>query len=252
MFYMTAELDSFNVRPPGKIPLRKRWARPRTVVYSASTLFTLLALAVCLWGLPYFGVDLSVSHTVQELPAAWTARPMHVISLAGDNAIEATVLVALASAALFLMKARREAVVLIGAVLVSQILKIGIKNLIGRPRPTPEVVNVLFSAQEVYSFPSGHTVHYTVFFGFLFCLALTLVKPRTLRWPLCALFGGLIVLIGPARIYLGAHWVSDVIGGYLLGGAVLAAGIGVHLRWRPILSAIEKDESPPMGTQEHG
>ena len=186
---MTVDQDSFNVRPPGKSRYRRRWARPRVVVSSASTLFVLLALAVCLWGLPYFGVDLAVSHAVQELPAAWTTRPMHVISLAGDDAIEATALVALASLALLLMKARREAVVLIGAVLVSQILKIGIKNLIGRPRPTPELVNVLFSAQEIFSFPSGHTVHYTVFFGFLFCLAFMLVKSRTLRWFLCAFFG---------------------------------------------------------------
>jgi membrane-associated phospholipid phosphatase len=40
------------------------------------------------------------------------------------------------------------------------------------------------------SFPSGHTVYYTAFLGFLWFLTFTLVKPQKLRWPLLALFGG--------------------------------------------------------------
>ncbi len=234
-------LDSSGARQSSDGPSRSRWTRPWIVALFCSVLFLTLAAAVRLWGLPYFSWDLSVSHLVQELPGSGTVAVMHCISLAGDNAIASSILVALAAFALLLMKARREAAILIGAVLISQILKIGTKQLIGRPRPTNELVNVLFSAQEIYSFPSGHTVHYTVFFGLLLFFAYSQVKPVTLRWSLCLLLGGLIVLIGLARIFLGAHWVSDVIGGYLLGGAVLAAGIGTYRLWAfPHVAGIEK------------
>ena len=225
------ELNSSEACQSSDSPVRSRWTRPWVFALFCAALFSFLAGAVGLWGLPYFNLDISVSHLVQELPGSGTVQLMHYISLAGDNVIASSFLVALAAIALLLMKARREAAVLIGAVVISQILKIGIKQLIGRPRPTTEIVKVLFSAQEIYSFPSGHTVHYTVFFGLLFFFAYTLVKPVTLRWSLCLLLGGMIAVIGLARIFLGAHWVSDVIGGYLLGGAVLTASIGAYRQW---------------------
>ncbi len=200
--------------------------RPWNFGVLALVLFALLALTVCFWGLPYFGWDLAVSHFVQELPGSGTPQAMHFLSFAGDDPLESGLLVALAAMVLLVLKARRAAIALLGAVLISQALKIGIKLLIGRPRPSPDLVSVRFSAHEIYSFPSGHTVHYTVFFGFLCFLCATLVKPVTLRWPLCFLFGGLVLVIGLARILLGAHWVSDVVGGYLLGAVCLTAGIG--------------------------
>jgi undecaprenyl-diphosphatase len=82
-----------------------------------------------------------------------------------------------------------------------------------------------------YSFPSGHTVHYVVFLGFLWFLTLVLVRPRLLRWTLLAVNGALVLLVGLSRVYLGAHWASDVLGGYLLGGALLATAICGYRWW---------------------
>jgi undecaprenyl-diphosphatase len=69
-----------------------------------------------------------------------------------------------------------------------------------------------------YSFPSGHVVTYVAFFGFAAHLAGIDVHSPTLSWLIILPCAGMIALVGPSRIYLGAHWASDVLGAYLLGG----------------------------------
>ncbi len=213
---------------------RIRQAVPGTWIVGSLALsaFLLLSLAVYLDSQPYFAWDLTVSRAVQSISEPWLVDLMRAVSAAGDDALLGSLLVALACICLVVLHARREALILLAVVFTAQVLKIAIKNLIARPRPMPEQLNVLINAREIYSFPSGHTVHYTVFFGFLLILTLVLVRDRATRWLLAGFLAGLIVFVGPSRIYLGAHWASDVVGGYLLGAAVLAAGIGVCRNWR--------------------
>jgi membrane-associated phospholipid phosphatase len=210
-----------------------RPARKGVWIFTALALglFTALAAAVFMNSEPYFGWDLAVSHAVQSAPWPGFEGLMRAVSLAGDDLLLSSALVVVACLVLISLRAWREVVVLLGVVLVGQVLKIGLKQLIARPRPTPDVVNVLLDdVKEAHSFPSGHTVHYVVFFGFLWFLTFALVRTPWLRWPLLILFGGMVLLVGVARIYLGAHWVSDIVGGYLLGGAVLAAGAAWYRR----------------------
>jgi undecaprenyl-diphosphatase len=103
-----------------------------------------------------------------------------------------------------------------------------VKDLVQRPRPTPNLVNV-FATLKSYSFPSGHVMFYLGFFGFIWFLAFSLLKPSLKRILLLAFFGILVVLIGVSRIYLGEHWASDVLGSYLLGSLTLVAIIQFYL-----------------------
>ena len=72
-----------------------------------------------------------------------------------------------------------------------------------------------------YSFPSGHSMVSTAFYGFLIYLVIKKVKNKYLRNVLVILLGILIVLIGFSRVYLGVHYASDVIAGFFISIAYL-------------------------------
>ena len=105
-----------------------------------------------------------------------------------------------------------------------------VKLLIQRPRPTDALVHVVQNLPS-YSFPSGHVTEYTLVFGFCFYLAFTLMPRGPARLIVLLLTGGLIILIGPSRIWLGEHWASDVLGGYTLGFGLLLLVIWLYRRW---------------------
>jgi undecaprenyl-diphosphatase len=93
-------------------------------------------------------------------------------------------------------------------------------DVVGRPRPRPDVIHV--DSKLIFnSFPSGHSCHMMVFYGFL--LYLTFTQPvRQSRYRLLVIPFQIwamlnILVVGFARIWEGEHWITDVIGGYLDG-----------------------------------
>ena len=111
----------------------------------------------------------------------------------------------------------------------SNILNWIVKRLIKRPRPTSELVTVARVINEP-SFPSGHVMHYVNFFGLLNYLLATNWRSGRLRNILLTISTALIVLIGPSRVYLGAHWPSDVMAGYVYGGLWFGGLMAAYLR----------------------
>jgi undecaprenyl-diphosphatase len=77
-----------------------------------------------------------------------------------------------------------------------------------------------------YSFPSGHSMNSMIFYGFLIYLILCFVRSR-FKYPAAVVIGFLILLIGASRVYLGVHYASDVIAGFITGAAWLAFFINI-------------------------
>jgi membrane-associated phospholipid phosphatase len=104
-----------------------------------------------------------------------------------------------------------------------------IKFAVGRVRPSPDLVEV-YAHSATRSFPSGHVTSYMALYGFLFYLVYALTPRSPLRFALLAMLGALTGLVGLSRVYLGAHWASDVFGGYCLGFFWLALMIYFYRR----------------------
>jgi undecaprenyl-diphosphatase len=195
-------------------------------LFSAIAAFAVLTFMVR--STPLFSLDLRITSGLQQIRSPLFAAVMEWISWPGflpQNIIIPVVVAGL----LYYSGLRWEAVTALVAAFVPGLANLLVKQLIQRPRPTGDLVDVI-SALDSYSFPSGHVMFYIGFLGFLYFLAFTLLKPSWRRTLLLIFLGSLILLVGISRIYLGQHWASDILGASLLGGLTLALILQFY-RW---------------------
>ena len=95
-----------------------------------------------------------------------------------------------------------------------------VKGLVDSPRPTPDLVRVTEDAHGL-GFPSGHAMGSMLLFGAFAVLAWTELPAGRLRAVLVLICLAIVGVVGFGRVHTGAHWPSDVLGGYLLGAAFL-------------------------------
>ncbi|WP_200302059.1 phosphatase PAP2 family protein [Streptomyces adelaidensis] len=107
-------------------------------------------------------------------------------------------------------------------------LQQGLKAAVGRERPAwPDPVDSAHYA----AYPSGHVMTATVVFGLLLWLLHLYGAGRVLMRTAMAVSVVSVVGVGLTRIWLGVHWVSDVVGGWLLGGLTVALAVLVCEKW---------------------
>lgn len=160
-------------------------------------------------------LDIHISKEMQENQNGFLNNIMIGISWFGRTTV--SVIIVLLLSLFFILKKQRNEALLIISTLFSGIIGLALKMLINRPRPTKDIV-VLLEDTKYQSFPSGHVLFYTVFFGSLILIILSTNiftrKVRTISALACLsmIFFGAI-----SRVYLGAHWFTDVLGGFILG-----------------------------------
>ena len=111
-----------------------------------------------------------------------------------------------------LIKNKKIGISIISNLAVVTILNQLLKNILQRPRPT----EFRIVEETGFSFPSGHSMVSMAFYGYLIYLIYKYVKNKYLKWILIVLLSILICTIGISRIYLGVHYTSDVLGGFLI------------------------------------
>jgi membrane-associated phospholipid phosphatase len=204
-------------------PTARRWLGPTALaVFILFAVDTYLVIANDV--LPF---DIPIARFVQQLNWGPVVYPMQLINASAG--IWQVLIGAVAIVALFILERRAGWLMLIGS--ISSLLDNIIKLVISRQRPPADLVHIL-SPTTGFSFPSGHAVFFT-WMAFMIAVSLApKIRPvlRPILWTLVVV---LIVLTCIARVWAGAHWPSDVIGGVLLGIGWSAFVLWLPERWLP-------------------
>jgi undecaprenyl-diphosphatase len=189
-----------------------------------------VAISVVLGGV-LTDVDRGTKALIREGRPAVLETPMWLISRMA-RAYVLLPLTLVGSAILWWRRERAAAVLLPALGVVAHLLLPLLKWLISKPRPT----------LRGYGFPSGHVFAATVFVVVAVYLLWSLEAPR--RWQRAARAIGIIfvTLVGYSRIYVNAHWLSDVVGGFLVGIAFALAAVLV----------LDRSVGPGSAARPHG
>jgi membrane-associated phospholipid phosphatase len=209
---------------PWRAAVRARWA----LIVMIVGLSIYAALAVLAHYYAYFDWDLSIARNIQSISLPGFRTLMIWVSLLGSGWVP-TALVSSASLLMIAARFRLEGTVCLFGVTLGAVMNRLLKDIIARPRPSDTLVNVITDYRHE-SFPSGHVVFFIEYFGFLFFLSYVLFRRGRLRRASLILLGLLIAVVGVSRVYMGAHWPSDVLGAYLAGGLWLLLMTEVYRR----------------------
>lgn len=212
------------------IRIRSYW--PYYLAALACALFLLVLINVRTDG-RLFAIDQTVYRQLQLLRTPWLDHILITVTQLGDTFM-VTVIAGVVAFRLLVSKAWRTAAYWLLTITGAGLINTAIKATIVRTRPG----DMMYSGWTAYSFPSGHTTSNLVLYGLLCILIYPCIKKHTTRiLTVCAAMG-FALLVAASRIYLGAHWLSDVLGGMLLSTLTLCiAGVRYHTGKKHELSA---------------
>ncbi len=197
-------------------------------IIAASILFIVLAILVK--QVSYFPIDLAFTRFIQSFRNPTLDLFMKMVGLPGYWP-QTVILNAIFVVILYFCRMKWAALSILVVGSFTGLSGTLLRYTIDRPRPSPELVWV---AQKIenghFSFPSGHVVGFTAILGFMIFLGLTQLRPSWHRNLILALYAFYIALVGVSRIYVGEHWLTDVLGGYLYGSICLVLII-LFYRW---------------------
>jgi membrane protein DedA with SNARE-associated domain/membrane-associated phospholipid phosphatase len=246
-----------------RFPAQVAWGRRRLDARSARGFwlaFTVAAGALAAWAFGGLTQDVTghddaaladphVTTWVIAHRTEWLTSALRVLTWLGSTAF--IIPLGLATGLYFVIRLRdRRPLALLAAAVAGAVgLYDIVKRLVGRPRPPAAIWIGHYSGG---AFPSGHATQSAAFYAMLAIVlgAGLSFRRRALLWSAAAL---VVLIVGASRIYLGAHWLTDVLAGYALGASWLAIVVAVLLitspgtgRVRPVR---ERGQAPTLGHQ---
>ncbi len=239
MRYRPSSDDTYRDSHPLQFnPNRLSLARGRTglaiVVFS---LFGFVALFAIVRKNVSASTDAAITLKLQRRDHPVFDRLMRVVSWPGFPP-QSRIIPPSLSAALWILGFRLEAVFQLMAWGTGGVSFL-VKRIMRRARPGPAYPEIRVVAANIggSSFPSGHVINYMGVYGFLTYLTFTWIRPALLRRALVGITTSLIALVGPSRVYLGHHWVTDVMASYCLGTTYL---VGLTSLYRKVRMRIDR------------
>ena len=168
-------------------------------------------------GRPLGGLDRAVLDAALDLR---TGTGLHLARIVTDSGTSPVLfpLIAAAGIAVRVRTGRwRPGILAVVVAALGVLARFGLSQLVREPRPAEAVRAVAVGG---FSFPSGHTVTSALVAGALAYLLHLLLRPAPARVA-AAVLGLWAALVGLSRVYLGVHWLSDVVAGWLFAAAVL-------------------------------
>jgi undecaprenyl-diphosphatase len=219
--------------------MREAGHRSTLIVFSTAVgLFLVIAFAIAL-SAPLAALDASAGRWLHVRATPLVSNAMAVVSFLG--APTTLTIVAVGGSLLLLYRRRRtEAATLSTVVLGGNLLNFCLKHLIQRGRPVFD--DPIFSLP-TYSFPSGHAMASTVFYGLLSIYALANTRQRYAAYFAIAAAVFMVAVVSFSRVYLGLHYLSDVMAGIAEGIAWLAFCFAAlhYIRRREASAGVDAD-----------
>ena len=188
------------------------------LIFSALVIFVLglnffIELTDSLTGRSLKDYDRTVTDFIISFRTPGLNKFFQFITDAGD--LYGYIIATAIAAVFFFLKFRNWKIILelLSVTILAALSNIALKRVINRARPDIEHLVVV----ESLSYPSGHAMSAMAFYGFLIYLSFRIKMAKWLRTLFCFLCVFLILGIGISRIYLGVHFPSDVLGGYMAG-----------------------------------
>lgn len=209
MLPMNQLKEEFVVENSVLYPVRKLGTAAVILIFC--TAFVYWELAIGVYQEKGFVWDEPIMLALHSLSGPWMDMIFYYITKTGD------ILIVLPVMAMFIYLLRRSeritAVLYVASVIVFPLISLWLKDLFGRPR---QEIFIPLVSEDTYSFPSGHALTAVAVYGF----AAVLLWQRGHRI-LAIISGFWVFVIGLSRVYLGAHYPSDVLASFALGTILL-------------------------------
>ena len=209
------------------------WKQERLLFVCSIVQFGLFAcLAWWVRKHPVDAPDVALTRILQKQRPGWVQAAIQSLSGIAGSATLFNVLTLPVVLLFWLQRLRLEAVMTAITSWGMLLVRVLVQRLVHRPRPSSLLVHVSHHKQSK-SFPSGHVTSSLTFWGWLLAVGLNRWSgSQTRKKALLSIPALLVAFVGISRVYLGEHWATDVLGGYLLGGGWVSLCLQVYLRLR--------------------